>query len=169
MNIAIIHSHLDNRGGSQRYVIEIARELIHLGVKVKIFAYDYHKDRCFPELVEGIPIVAVNDLRAHHETLNSGFKSIPNSRKLIQKLYSFEILRKIWIFLGLEVLHMMLLIHLRSKKLSALISSENENYDLYFAHEEPMSIWAAAYSKRISKVPLYWFVMTLSLNGTFIG
>ena len=39
MKIALIHSHLNDRGGSQRYVIEIAKNLKLLGVEVDVFDY----------------------------------------------------------------------------------------------------------------------------------
>ncbi len=38
MKIALIHSHLNDRGGSQRYVIEIANNLKLRGVEVDVFA-----------------------------------------------------------------------------------------------------------------------------------
>ena len=47
MRIALIHSHLDSRGGSQRYVIEIALTLKSLGVDVDIFSYEFNKNQCY--------------------------------------------------------------------------------------------------------------------------
>ena len=38
MKITLIHSHLNDRGGYQRYVIEIVKNLKLLGLEVDVFA-----------------------------------------------------------------------------------------------------------------------------------
>ena len=52
MKIALIHSYLNDRGGSQRYVIEIAKNLKLLGVEVDVFAYEYNE--CSPSIKRNV-------------------------------------------------------------------------------------------------------------------
>jgi hypothetical protein len=55
LRIAMIHSHLDGRGGSQRYVIELANTFLRMGnVELDIYCYEYNRKACYPELTNDL-------------------------------------------------------------------------------------------------------------------
>ncbi|MDP3779172.1 MAG: glycosyltransferase family 4 protein [bacterium] len=61
MKIAVIQSRLNGRGGSQRQTIGYARAFKKLGHDVMVYAITYEKDRCFPEMCEGLKVVSLPD------------------------------------------------------------------------------------------------------------
>lgn len=141
MKIAIIHSNLDGRGGSQRYAIEIAKEFKNSGNDVDIYAYHYDKS-CYPELIEGLKVNAVYE----NETM-------PDMSKLTKKIIASP-LYKLWIVLGLDFLAVIFDTSKNSKKIASIIGN---NYDIIFAHEEPLSVWAATEIKKKYNIPVAWF------------
>jgi glycosyltransferase involved in cell wall biosynthesis len=159
MKVAIIHSHLNGRGGSQRYVIEIARALAKLGVCVEIFSYVYNKNLCYPELTEGLKI---HTLLSQEENNFSGSKSNEKRgavKAVLKLIYNVGVVRKLCIMFGVDYLFSMLDARKISQNISNAIvqSSVSGEYDIVFAHEEPISVWAAIMYKKHSGIPVYWF------------
>jgi glycosyltransferase involved in cell wall biosynthesis len=156
MRIALIHSHLNGRGGSQRYVIEIARELIsQKNVNVDIFAFDYNPESCYPELTENLNICAVNVYGK--TTLNS----LKSSKTLIQRIHykikEIKLLKLLFLYFGVDYLISIYFSYKHSKCVSDLILRSKYDYDIVFAHEEPISVWAAIWYKKKKQIPIYWF------------
>lgn len=157
MRIALIHSHLNDRGGSQRYVIEIANTLKKLGIEIDIFCYEYNQKSCYPELTQNLDIYKLYT-RENDATLND---NIPNKNGLLKTalklLYKNSIVKNIVNTLGIDYLFSIYSTKKNARRLSNLIKSKNQNYDLIFAHEEPLSIWSAIEYKKDMNIPIYWF------------
>lgn len=156
LRIALIHSHLNDRGGSQRYVIEIANNLQLLGVKVDVFCYEYNVNACYPELTSQLKIKKVftreiENISDCSKNKNNYFKNI------LKQIYKISLLKKIIIILGIDYLYSLYHTNILAKKVSALILSNNIKYDLIFAHEEPLSVYASINYKKINDIPIYWF------------
>ena len=152
MKIALIHSHLDNRGGSQRYVIEIATYLKKSGIDVDIFSYEYNKRLCYPELSSNLNIKKVFtwvDIEKNNK--RGSFFQIKRI------LHRCKLIKKISISLGIDYLLSLFCTYKNAQKLSNLILDNNNSYDLIFAHEEPLSIYTAITYKKIKNTPVYWF------------
>lgn len=64
MKVAIIIRRLDVKGGSQRLVLYLANKLQEWGHEVKLYAFFYSKESCFPDLLQGLEVVALDPLRA---------------------------------------------------------------------------------------------------------
>lgn len=60
MNIGIIESKLDGKGGSQRQALSFAYALKNLGHEVTVYTLSYNKEKCFPEMLEKLRVVSVN-------------------------------------------------------------------------------------------------------------
>lgn len=157
MKIALIHSHLDGRGGSQRYVIEIAKNLKALGLDVDLFAYEYNENMCYPELTEGLDISYLYTI----ESCN-GNKSKQEKNRLkfiFLKIYNIKLVKKTAISLGFDYIYSMVKTVSVAKDIAKMIDKKkgSQKYDLIFAHEEPLSVWAAIEYKRRTNTPIYWF------------
>lgn len=59
MKVAIIVRKLSARGGTQRQALSLARELKHTGDEVTLYAFDYSREDCFPDLLEGMKVVSL--------------------------------------------------------------------------------------------------------------
>lgn len=156
MKIALIHSHLDNRGGSQRYVLEIAKVLKSLGIVVDIFCYEYNQNLCYPELTKNLNIKDVLSFTKRNKKFDLS-KNEKFLKKIIKKLYNNKLIYRICIGLGLDYLYSLYLNIKSSKQVAKLILESQKEYDLIFAHEEPLSIYSAIEYKKIKKIPIYWF------------
>jgi len=60
-------------GGSQRQALELARYLLRMGHQVKIYCAYINRSRCYPELLDGLDITAMNeqdyaDSRSRHKS-----------------------------------------------------------------------------------------------------
>lgn len=157
MKIALIHSHLNDRGGSQRYVIEIAKNLKLLGVEVDVFAYEYNENACYPELTKGLDI---SYLYTRESCYDNRVKRTKNELKsILKQIYTINIVKKTIIELGLDYIYSMGKTFSIAKKIANLIDKKStlKKYDLVFAHEEPLSVWAAIEYKKITNTPIYWF------------
>jgi glycosyltransferase involved in cell wall biosynthesis len=156
MKIALIHSHLNGRGGSQRYVIEIARELVsQKKVTVDIFALDYNPESCYPELTQNLNIYAVN---IYGKTFSN---SVITSKTLFQRIYyrikEIKLFKLLFLHFGIDYLISIYFSYRQSNYVSDLILRSKNDYDIVFAHEEPISVWSAIWYKRKKQIPIYWF------------
>lgn len=59
MNIALIESKLNGRGGSQRQVIAYARAFQQLGHEVTLYTIHYDKEKCFSDMLDGLRVVTL--------------------------------------------------------------------------------------------------------------
>ncbi|MDP3771767.1 MAG: glycosyltransferase family 4 protein, partial [bacterium] len=59
MHIAVIESKLDGRGGSQRQALSFALAFQKLGHRVTVYTMAYAPERCFPELVRELKVIAL--------------------------------------------------------------------------------------------------------------
>lgn len=156
MKIALIHSHLNDRGGSQRYVIEIANNLQLLGVKVDVFCYEYNKNSCYPELTSQLDIKKIYT-REENVSQNQVVKKEKSFKCILKKIYKNEMIKKVVNTLGIDYSYSLYSTNKLAKQMSELIINTQNNYDLIFAHEEPLSVYAAIKYKKIKDIPIYWF------------
>lgn len=61
MNIAIIESKLDGKGGSQRQALSFALALQKLGHNVTVYTLSYMKEKCFPEMLDQLQVVSLKE------------------------------------------------------------------------------------------------------------
>lgn len=59
MKIGILVWQLDIKGGTQRQALELARCLVRGGHTVKVYTYIFDRQRCYPELCDGLDICYV--------------------------------------------------------------------------------------------------------------
>jgi len=59
MNIAIIESKLDGKGGSQRQALSFALALQKLGHRVIVYTLLYSKEKCFPDMLDQLRVIAL--------------------------------------------------------------------------------------------------------------
>ena len=59
MKIAIIVRRLDVKGGTQRQALSLASELVRRGHSVKLYAFFYSKERCYPDLLKHLSVTAL--------------------------------------------------------------------------------------------------------------
>ncbi len=59
MNVAIIIRRLNVKGGAQRQALSLARELKKMGHGVRLYAFAYDKEKCFSDLLDGLPVTAL--------------------------------------------------------------------------------------------------------------
>lgn len=160
MQVALIHSHLNGRGGSQRYVLEIARCLKDLGLVVDIFAYQLNQKTCYPELTQNLSIYSVHQIETDSKNQNnSTLKNEGPLLRFLKKVYRIPFIRKIFISFGFDYIASSILSSKNSTKLSQLIAKTQKKYDLIFAHEEPLSVMAAIHFKKkfLPQIFIYWF------------
>ena len=152
MKVALIHNALNNRGGSQRYVLEIARTLEHLGVEVTLFAYEYCPELCYPELAKGLSIQFVNQLAGGGASATAA-----GARSKVKAWVKSFILRRLLYSVGGDYLFSVWSDRRSAFRLSKMMNDAGGNFDVVFAHEEPISVWAAIHYKNITGTPVYWF------------
>lgn len=63
MKVAIIVRRLDVKGGTQRQAIELARELKRRGHEARLYTFNFSRERCFENLLEGFGVVSLNQNR----------------------------------------------------------------------------------------------------------
>ena len=97
MEVVLIYSHLDTRGGSQRYIFEIADQFTRKGIKCHIFCYYLNRGQCFPELNDKFIINAIHEnfAKTGYSDIKSGkivqfFKS--SSLKVLLSVFSLDYL-----------------------------------------------------------------------------
>ncbi|CAG8998569.1 MAG: hypothetical protein CENE_00520 [Candidatus Celerinatantimonas neptuna] len=156
MKIALIHSHLNNRGGSQRYVIEIANNLKMLGIDVDIFCYEYNKDLCYPELTSKLNIKKIYSRTDNLSKENKVRKKF-FLKEYAKSIYKHKIVKRLVNSLGIDYLLSLYSTNKSAKKVANLIIENNTKYDLIFTHEEPLSVYAAIKYKKTKNIPIYWF------------
>lgn len=59
MHIAIIHSRLNSKGGTQRKALATACALQELGYTVTVYAMAYDPEQCYPALLSGLIVIAL--------------------------------------------------------------------------------------------------------------
>ncbi|MFC1771048.1 glycosyltransferase [Candidatus Margulisiibacteriota bacterium] len=155
--LALIHSHLIGRGGSQRYVLEIAHTLKKLGCDLDIYTFEYNKEKCYPELAQDLNIYSVT-------TISEKVAASKNNLILLEKIklrIKTSFIYKLYVLLGIDYLRESRISDKEAQMLAKLIldnqQTKNIKYNLIFAHEEPVSIWSAIKVKQIQNIPIYWF------------
>lgn len=83
MKIGIIVRRLSNFGGVQRQALSVADGLSKNGHDVTLYTFSYDRDRCYPELVNGIPVISLPE-RDHLST--SGFFGFINETRMAKRL-----------------------------------------------------------------------------------
>ncbi|MGH1406893.1 MAG: glycosyltransferase family 4 protein [Rhodomicrobiaceae bacterium] len=156
MKIAIVHPSLAARGGSQRYVIEIARTLKEMGMDIDIYCYEYNPNICYPDLVSELNIFNLKTLESSSSPFIKCKKKSP-IKKLFKELKKYKPINKIIYSLGIDCLYSFYIVQKQAKDFSCFIKKKQINYDIIYAHEEPLSVWAAIHYKKKSGVPIYWF------------
>lgn len=156
MKIALIHSHLSSRGGSQRYVIEIANNLQNLGIEVDVYCYEYNKNACYLELTSGL---SVSKVYTREVVKNNAIQQSKQNliKNILKKAYGNNFVKNLVNTFGIDYLYSIYSTQQKAKKVSDIIFNSKNNYDLIFAHEEPLSVYAAIKYKKISSIPIYWF------------
>ncbi len=124
---------LDLKGGSQRLFLYIANQYRRRGHKVKIYAFFYSKENCFPDLLEGFEVVA----------LDQKFAADPE----------FETLRKIPI---LRYLATLLTTWHETETAKALANLMAPDADILNPHERVAHRTAYFYRKYMRDVPSVW-------------
>ena len=82
MKIAIIVRKLNVRGGVQRHVLSLARELISAGEEVTLYTFLYDQDRCYTELLRGLDVVALGYYPRHVNMIINIFTDARAARAL---------------------------------------------------------------------------------------
>src|SRR3989344_5810362 len=59
MHIAIIVKKLTGYGGVQRQALSLAHEMKKKGHDIRLYTFQYDRDKCYPELVGNIPVVSL--------------------------------------------------------------------------------------------------------------
>lgn len=70
MNIAIIHSRLNSKGGTQRKVLSTARALQELGHRVTIYAMAYDPEKCYSSLISKLRVVPLPGYNTKAQKVN---------------------------------------------------------------------------------------------------
>ena len=133
MKIAMIMRRLDLKGGSQRLFLYIANQYRRLGHDVKIYAFFYSKERCFPDLLEGFEVVA----------LDQKFAADPE----------FKALRRIPI---LRYVATLLTMRHETRTAKVLARLMTPDADILNPHERVAERTAHFYRKYVKDVPSVW-------------
>lgn len=94
MRIAMIIRKLNVKGGTQRQMLSLARELKKRGHEVAVYAFSYDKEKCYPELLEGVRVAAAPESgRAGRGTFRSILRESRRAKLLAQVMdRNFDIL-----------------------------------------------------------------------------
>lgn len=159
MRIAIIHPYLNARGGSQRYVIEIANTLTNLGVDVDVYAYEFNKVKCYPELTTSLNIIHKTFSETDFSLIRRDTQNSSVSEGKLKRIIKNAIFSRIYYELAIDYLYSEFSVNKKANELEQLLSSGHSyrKYDLIFSHEEPLSLYAAIKFKIKHNVPVYWF------------
>jgi len=133
MRIAMIMRRLDLKGGSQRLFLYIANQYRRRGHDVNIYAFFYSKEKCFPDLLEGFEVAA----------LDQKFAADPE----------FKTLRKVPILRNLATL---LITWHETKTARALARRMTPDADILNPHERVAHRAAHFYRKYVKDVPSVW-------------
>lgn len=133
MKIAMIMRRLDLKGGSQRLFLYIANQFRERGHHVKIYAFFYDKEKCFPDLLRGFEVIA----------LDQKFAADPE----------FRVLRKIPV---LRYLATLLTTWHETKTAKALARLMTPDADILNPHERVAHRTAYFYRKYVKNVPSVW-------------
>ena len=60
MKIAVIVRRLDVKGGTQRQALSLANELLKRGHEVKMYAFFYSAEKCYPDLLAPFKVIALD-------------------------------------------------------------------------------------------------------------
>ncbi len=146
MRIALIHSHLEGRGGSQRYAIEITESLRKLGHDVDLFTYYYNPADCYPELLQGTTPISVRTVQGKDRV---AYDSLPKALLSVAHLFGAD-------YLGAHFAYLK-----QARTLADLVAgrhcNEGQEYDLVWANEGLLSAWAGAHLQKTFGIPLFWF------------
>ena len=153
MNIAIIHSHLDGRGGSQRYAIEQARTFSDIGHAVEIFSCYHSPSRCYPEHLKETPVHYLHNVDNRSRRESSFIKNMVKAPIKAAVRWTRIV--------GTDFLVYNWRLPLDTGRLATLMSEVQDRnksrFDIVFAHEGPHSAWAAVKFKKRHGTPIYWF------------
>lgn len=133
MRIAMIIRRLDLKGGSQRLFLYIANQYRRLGHQVKIYAFFYSKEKCFPDLLEGFEIVALDQKFAADPEFKS-LRKLPLLRYLATLFTTWH----------------------ETRSARALARLMNHDFDILNPHERVAHRAAYFYKKFIKNLPSVW-------------
>jgi glycosyltransferase involved in cell wall biosynthesis len=115
MNIMIFHPSLLNKGGSQKYVIDIYN---HFKKKHNVYLFTYkYSQNCYPDILNTSDVFYINEVNSKNH--------ISKSNKFINKIYFLKILLS-----PFKELFESLILYIKFKKLL-----KNINFDIYYQHE----------------------------------
>lgn len=133
MKIAMIMRRLDLKGGSQRLFLYIANQYRRLGHEVTIYALFYSKEKCFPDLLEGFEVVALDPKSAADPEFTM-LRAIPILRYLATLFTTWH----------------------ETKSARALARMMKPDADILNPHERVAHRVAYFYKKRVGRVPSVW-------------
>ena len=64
MKIGLIRHEMDEPQGGARQIALLARDLQELGEDVTLYCYSYDRERCFADILAGVPVLAVENVTA---------------------------------------------------------------------------------------------------------
>lgn len=73
MKIALIIRKLNVKGGTQRQMLSLARELAKRGHNITIYAFAYDRGQCYPELLAGMKVIAFPETLRQRPTYYSNY------------------------------------------------------------------------------------------------
>ena len=136
MKIGMIVRRLNVKGGTQRQMLALARELKRRGHRIKIYTFTYDKEKCYPELLEGLEVVV------HEEKESGSWDYYLDFRFLKGQLGS--ILRE-------------------TRRAKHLALTMDRDFDLLNPHDQVSYKVAYYYKRLVKKVPAVWNMNDLPL------
>lgn len=131
MKIGMIVRKLNVKGGTQRQALSLARELIRRGHEVVLYAFAYDKEKCYPELLEGMKVTVAPEA---------------NEEKTLDYYRDFRFLKRGQLAAILRESH-------RAKLLARVM---DRDLDLLNPHDQVSYRVAYYYKKFVRPIPSVW-------------
>lgn len=138
MRIGMIVKKLNVKGGTQRQMLSLARELKRRGHEVALYAFSYDKEKCYPELLEGMSVVVAPE---------------PSDQKTLDYYRDFRFLKRGQLGALARENH-------RAKLLASIMDPD---LDLLNPHDQVSYRVAYYYKRFVRRVPSVWNMNDLPL------
>jgi glycosyltransferase involved in cell wall biosynthesis len=87
VKIALVRHMMDEPQGGARLIALLARDLRELGEDVTLYCYGFDRERCFPELLDGVPVCSVRDLSGRPSSAEGAESGLRRARLQLRRYF----------------------------------------------------------------------------------
>ena len=143
MNVAILVEYLNERGGTQRQALELARHLGQSGHRATVYTRLWHREACFPEITAKLHVRAADEISARPRPPPVASRARRAARTLARST-------------GLVYLANYATMRQSAANFLTLCAGSVQDCDVLNPHDFGAAAWVAAELGKTRHIPVVW-------------